>query len=157
MGKISSIELCFVFSRSIQSEVEKTSSSTDLSSRHSNDELNCQQTNSEDRQRPDSLDLHSDNFVESNRTTPIDEIPCQTISVDPMLMSFVDGAPNTKNPFLESTENDENIAIVHRKIDSTDCDSLPSVEEIHPQALPMEDEQQMKKMSNKKSIHQTQR
>ncbi|CAF4380592.1 unnamed protein product, partial [Adineta steineri] len=70
--------------------------------------------------RPESVSFTNDTdepFVESNTTTPIDETNTHLISTDPMTISFVDGAPNTRNPFLD--QNDDIEIIHHNTLTST--------------------------------------
>ncbi len=64
------------------------------------------------------------------------------ISTDPMTISFVDGAPNTRNPFLDKTDD---IEIIHHNILTSTKNPMPSIEEINPQGLPMDDENHSKK------------
>ncbi|CAF1454047.1 unnamed protein product [Adineta steineri] len=97
--------------------------------------------------RPESVSFTNDTdepFVESNTTTPIDETNTHLISTDPMTISFVDGAPNTRNPFLD--QNDD-IEIIHHNTLTSTKNPMPSIDEINPQALPIDDE---KKSTTKK-------
>lgn len=104
-------------------------------------------------QRPESILFTGDNeenFVESNAATPIDDLHCHQFPTDPMTISFVDGAPNTRNPFLDRTDNEREMEIIHHTITETNEHSLPLHEEIEPQGLPIDDEQKAKKVSIKK-------
>jgi hypothetical protein len=69
------------------------------------------------------------------------------IPTDPMTTSFVDGAPNTRNPFFDKTDD---IEIIHHNISTSTKNSMPSIEEINPQNLPMEDDNHSKKITSKK-------
>ncbi|UJR13645.1 hypothetical protein I4U23_000657 [Adineta vaga] len=102
-------------------------------------------------QRPESISFTNDTdepFVESNTATPIDEFATSLISTDPMTISFVDGAPNTRNPFLEQTDDME---IIHHSMSTSTKTPMPSIDEINPQHLPIDDENQSKKTTTKKS------
>ena len=50
-----------------------------------------------------------------------------------MTTSFVDGAPNTRNPFIDKTDD---LEIVHHNISTKN--PMPSIDEINPQGLPMD-------------------
>ncbi|CAF3782004.1 unnamed protein product [Rotaria sp. Silwood1] len=100
--------------------------------------------------RPESfsfIENTNEPFVDSNTATPLDEINSNFISTDPMTISFVDGAPNTRNPFLDKTDD---IEIIHHDI-STTKNIMPSIDEINPQGLPMDDENHLKKSTVRKS------
>jgi hypothetical protein len=64
-----------------------------------------------------------------------------------MTISFVDGAPNTRNPFLDKSDD---IEIIHHNISTSTKNSMPSIEEINPQNLPIDDENHSKKPTMKK-------
>jgi len=64
-----------------------------------------------------------------------------------MTTSFVDGAPNTRNPFLDKNDDME---IIHHNISTSTKNPMPSIEEINPQNLPMDDENHSKKPTMKK-------
>ena len=89
----------------------------------------------------------NESFIESNKTTPIDETISQLIPTDPMTTSFVEGAPNTLNPFVVDQTDD--VEIVHHNISNTNL--MPSIDEINPQGLPIDDENQSRKSSIRKS------
>ncbi|CAF3328543.1 unnamed protein product [Rotaria sp. Silwood2] len=101
--------------------------------------------------RPESFSFTEDtneSFVDSNAATPLDETNSNFISTDPMTISFVDGAPNTRNPFLDKTDD---IEIVHHNISTTTTNTMPSIDEINLQGLPMDDENHLKKTTVRKS------
>jgi hypothetical protein len=54
---------------------------------------------------------------------------------NPMTTSFVDGAPNTQNPFLDKSDD---LEIIHHNISTSTKPPMPSIEEINPQGLPMD-------------------
>jgi hypothetical protein len=100
--------------------------------------------------RPESISFINETneaFIESNSTSPIDEINSYLIPTDPMTTSFVDGAPNTRNPFLD--KNDD-IEIIHHNISTSTKNPMPSIKEINPQSLPMDDESHSKKTTTKR-------
>jgi len=100
--------------------------------------------------RPESVLFTTDinePFVESSAATPTDESNSYLLSTDPMTTSFVDGAPNTRNPFLE--KNDD-IEIIHHNISTSTKYPMPSIDEINPQGLPIDDENQSKKAAIKR-------
>ena len=113
-------------------------------------------------QRPGFVSFTNDTqdaFVESNAATPIDEIHPHLTFADPMTISFVDGAPNTRNPFLDKAGLDnENIDIVHHAVPNTAAKTpMPSIEEIHPQGLPMDEANEPKRSVPKKTTNGTHR
>jgi hypothetical protein len=117
---------------------DETNSSSDII--HDDDEI----------KRPESISFTTDinePFVESSAATPTDESNSYLLSTDPMTTSFVDGAPNTRNPFLE--KNDD-IEIIHHNISTSTKYPMPSIDEINPQGLPIDDENQSKKAAHKR-------
>lgn len=103
--------------------------------------------------RPDSVSfLTSSNsnepLVESQTTTPLEELNSYLLPTDPMTTSFVEGAPNSRNPFFDKSDD---LEIVHHNLSSSAKTLMPSIDEIHPQNLPMNDEQPAKKLPVKKS------
>jgi hypothetical protein len=70
------------------------------------------------------------------------------IPTDPMTTSFVDGAPNTRNPFLDKADD---VEIIHHNISTSTKNPMPSIEEIHPQSLPMDDDHSKKTTAKKLS------
>ncbi len=100
--------------------------------------------NHEDKiQRPDSVSLtngHNEPFIESNTASPITEIKSQSSPQDPMTTSFIDGDPNTQNPFIEKIDDitDDEMEIIHHDISTSNKHSMPSIEDINPQGLPIE-------------------
>lgn len=86
-------------------------------------------------------------FVESSTATPIDESVSQLVSHDPMTTSFVDGAPNTRNPFLDQGDDME---IIHHSVSHSNKSLMPSIDEIIPQNLPIDEENSSKKSTTKK-------
>lgn len=103
--------------------------------------------------RPQSISLTghtNEQFIDSNNATPIDENNSHFISTDPMMMSFVDGAPNTQNPFLDKTDD---LEIIHHSTSANTIskDTIPSTNEINPQSLPIDDENQTRKTTIRKS------
>jgi hypothetical protein len=68
-----------------------------------------------------------------------------------MTISFVDGAPNTQNPFLEKPDDDE-LEIIHHNTSKSAKQPMPSIDEINPQGLPADDENNSKKSTTKKPI-----
>lgn len=95
--------------------------------------------------RPETILLTTDineAFVESNTTTPIDEMNSYLVPNNPMTTSFIDGAPNTQNPFIDKTDD---IEIIHHNISTSIKNFMPSINEINPQSLPIDDENHLKK------------
>jgi hypothetical protein len=123
-----------------------------------NDEpLKETQNSSNDQiKRPESVSLSNNTnelFVESNTTTPIDEMNSYFISTDPMTTSFVDGAPNSRNPFVDKSDD---IEIIHHNLSSISTKNLmSSIEEINPQDLPIDDENHSKKTTKKATVSTT--
>jgi hypothetical protein len=122
------------------------------------DELN----ENDEVKRPESVSLtngHNEPFIESNTASPIDDIKPELSPHDPMTMGFVDGAPNTQNPFIEKTDdiNDDEMEIIHHDISTSDKHSMPTIEEIDPQGLPIENDVQSIKSTNKKSNNKSNR
>ncbi|CAF3466823.1 unnamed protein product [Rotaria socialis] len=108
---------------------------------------NIEQSNNEIK-RPESISFTNninEAFVDSNTATPLDENNSYFIATDPMTTSFVDGAPNTRNPFLD--KNDD-IEIIHHNISTA---TTSSIDEINPQGLPMNDENNTKRLTVRKS------
>lgn len=71
-----------------------------------------------------------------------------------MTISFVDGAPNTRNPFLEKSSPDNgDVDIVHHTISVGHKSAMPSIDEINLQGLPMDDDSQAKKATSRKTIN----
>jgi len=95
-------------------------------------------TTPEPMKRPDSVALTNNTnepFIESNTTTPVEELNSYLIPTDPMTTSFVDGAPNTRNPFSDKTED---VEIIHHNLSlSNNKIPMPAIDEINPQGLPM--------------------
>ena len=94
--------------------------------------------------RPETISMtngHNEPFIESNKSSPIEELQPQLSPHDPMTKGFVEGDPNTENPFIEKTvdtEEDE-MEIIHHDLSTSNNHSMPpSVEEINPQGLPIE-------------------
>ena len=113
---------------------------------------NEEQINEDEIKRPESVSLtnnHDEPFIESNPTSPIDELKSHS---DPMTTSFVDGVPQTQNPFTEKTENndDEEMEIIHHDISTSNKHPMPAIEEINPQGLPIENNTHSKKPLSKK-------
>lgn len=95
--------------------------------------------------RPDSVLFTNDtgeSFVESTTASPSDEMHAYLVPTNPMTTSFVDGAPNTQNPFFDKTDG---IEIIHHNLSTSTHNPMPSIEEITPQNLPMEDDTHSKK------------
>ena len=113
-----------------------------------------QNNNSSDNQiaRPESILFDKEEFIESTTTSPTDEINAYLVPANPMTTSFVDGAPNTQNPFGDKAND---IEIVHHNISTSTKNLMPSIEEIHPQSLPMEDDSHSKKSVTKKPAAST--
>jgi hypothetical protein len=86
-------------------------------------------------------------MIESNAVSPIDEIKSQTDSYNPMTTGFIDGDPNTQNPFVEKTDHndDDEMEIIHHDISPSEKHSMPSIEDINPQGLPIENNSHAKK------------
>ncbi len=109
--------------------------------------------NSSDNQikRPESVPFTNETneaFIESTTASPTDEMNAYLIPTNPMTTSFVDGAPNTQNPFVDKTDD---IEIIHHNISTSAKNLMPSIEEINPQSLPMDDDNHSKKTTTKKS------
>ncbi|CAF1554497.1 unnamed protein product [Adineta ricciae] len=141
-----------------QNSTESTTKTNPLEQK-SEDQQNEEQKPVDDdnlaQHRPESLSFTNDineTFVESNSATPMDESVTHLITTDPMTTSFVDGAPNTRNPFLEQNEN---VEIIHHSMSGSTKIPMPSIEEINPQNLPIDDENQSKKVVAKKPIAPT--
>jgi len=122
------------------------------------DELN----ENDEVKRPESVSLtngHNEPFIESNTESPIDDIKSQLSPHDPMTMGFVDGTPNTQNPFIEKTDdtNDDEMEIIHHDISTSDKNSIPTIEDIDPQGLPIENDIHSVKSTNKKSNNKSNR
>jgi len=103
--------------------------------------------------RPESVSLtmdHNESFVESNNASPIDEIKSQLSPHDPMTTSFIDGDPNTQNPFIENTDDHDEMEIIHHDIPTSPKYQMPSIEDIDPQGLPIEKNIPSKKSTVKK-------
>jgi hypothetical protein len=103
--------------------------------------------------RPESVSLtmdHNESFVESNNASPVDEIKSQLSPHDPMTTSFIDGDPNTQNPFIENTEDHDEMEIIHHDIPTSPKYQMPSIEDIDPQGLPIEKDIPSKKSTVKK-------
>jgi hypothetical protein len=103
--------------------------------------------------RPESVSLtidHNESFVESNSASPIDEIKSQLSPHDPMTTSFIDGDPNTQNPFIENTDDHDEMEIIHHDIPTSPKYQMPSIEDIDPQGLPIEKDIHSKKSTVKK-------
>ncbi|CAF4828984.1 unnamed protein product [Rotaria magnacalcarata] len=62
-----------------------------------------------------------------------------------MTTSFVDGAPNSRNPFLD--KNDD-IELIHYNLSTA---TISSIDEINPQGLPMNDENNTNRLTVRKS------
>ena len=95
--------------------------------------------------RPDSVSFTNEaneSFVESATASPSDEMNAYLVPTNPMTTSFVDGAPNTQNPFFDKSDG---IEIIHHNISTSTHNPMPSIEEIIPQNLPMEDDNPSKK------------
>jgi hypothetical protein len=114
--------------------------------------------------RPDSVSFiveTDESFVQSNAATPIDELASRLLPTDPMTASFVDGTPNTRNPFLDKSSCDDtsDMHIVQHTTAYSSKHAMPSIDEIHPQGLPMNDEHQSTstKSNTKKFVGVTQR
>ncbi|CAF3324183.1 unnamed protein product [Rotaria sp. Silwood1] len=112
-------------------------------------------------QRPESVPLaidHNEPFVESHTDSPKDEMQPESGPDDPMTTSFIDESSNTKNPLIIKKTNDDNniddeMEIIHRDISPTNQHSVPSIDEINPQGLPIENDVRsikptIKKLSN---------
>lgn len=74
------------------------------------------------------------------------------VPTDPMTTSFVDGAPNTQNPFFDKNDG---IEIIHHTISTSTHNPMPPIEEITPQNLPMDDDNHSKKSVTKKPTTST--
>lgn len=97
--------------------------------------------------RPDSVSFTNDtgeSFVESTTASPSDEMHAYLVPSNPMTTSFVDGAPNSQNPFFDKTDG---IEIIHHHISTSTHKPMPPIEEINPQNLPMDDDTHSKKTS----------
>ena len=99
----------------------------------------------DDIPRSDSILMangHNEALIESNTSSPLEEIKSQSSPHNPMTQGFVDGNPNTENPFLDETndidDDDDDMEIIHHDILTSNRHSPPSVEDIHPQNLPVE-------------------
>lgn len=95
--------------------------------------------------RPQSFSFNEnidEPFIESSTATPLAEVNSQFIPIDLMTTSFIDGAPNTQNPFLDKAHD---VEIIHHKIQVSTENHITSIDQINPQNLPMEGENQSKK------------
>lgn len=72
--------------------------------------------------------------MQSSQTTPNEDLTSQLLPMDPMTTSFVDGAPNSRNPFLDPSDSVDLVEHTIPKSSST----LSSIDEINPQGLPMD-------------------
>jgi hypothetical protein len=97
--------------------------------------------------RPESVLFAKEALIESATASPTDEINAYLVPANPMTTSFVDGAPNTKNPF---DDKGDDIEIIHHNISTSAKNLMPSIEEINPQSLPMDDDSHVKKTTTKK-------
>jgi hypothetical protein len=106
--------------------------------------------------KPESISLtngHNEPFIESNTSSPIDELKSQLSPDDPMTKGFVDGDSNAENPFIEKTADtdEDDMEIIHHDLSPSNKYSMPSIEEINPQGLPIENHFHSNKNSNNKS------
>ncbi|CAM4758348.1 unnamed protein product [Rotaria magnacalcarata] len=108
---------------------------------------NIEQSNNEIK-RPESISITNninEAFFDSNTATPLDENNRYFVTADPMTTSFVDGAPNSRNPFLD--KNDD-IELIHYNLSTA---TISSIDEINPQGLPMNDENNTNRLTVRKS------
>lgn len=107
--------------------------------------------------RPESISItngYNEPFIESNTSSPIEELKSQLSPHDPMTTGFVvDDDPNTENPFIEKTDDtdEDDIEIIHHDVSTSNKHPMPSIEEIDPQGLPIENHFHSNKISNNKS------
>lgn len=107
--------------------------------------------------RPESISIpngHDQLLVESNTSSPIEEIKSPLSPDDLMNKSFMDGDTRRENPFLEKTndtDTDDEMEIIHHDVLTSNPHSPPSVEEIHPQGLPIANQTS----SSSKSLNKT--
>ncbi|CAF2710465.1 unnamed protein product [Rotaria sp. Silwood2] len=101
----------------------------------------------DETQQPELVSLttdHNEPFVESHTELSVDEIQPESGPDDPMTTSFVDENSSTKNPLIiekiNDNNNDEEMEIIHRDISPTNQHSIPSIDEINPQGLPIEND-----------------
>jgi hypothetical protein len=105
--------------------------------------------------RPETISMtngHNEPFIESNKSSPIDELKSQLSPHDPMTKGFVEGDSNTENPFIEKTADNEEdeMEIIHHDLSTSNNHSIPpSIEEINPQGLPIENNLHSNKKLNR--------
>lgn len=119
-----------------------------------NDEIVIENHEEQEVKRPEEVSLsngHNAPFIESNTASPIDDTKSQLSPHDPMTMGFIEGAPETENPFNEQTDDthDDEMEIIHHDITTSNEHPIPD-EEIHPQGLPIENNIHSSKSTNKK-------
>ena len=111
----------------------------------------------EEMLRPESISIpngHDQPLVESNTSSPIEEIKSRLSPDDSMSKSFMDDDARRENPFLNKTndtDTDDEMEIIHHDVLISNPHSPPSVEEIHPQGLPVENHTP----SSNKSLNKT--
>ncbi len=144
-------------------EIEQSISLQNDNEEKDENDMSADELNENDEvKRPESVSLtngHNEPFIESNTESPIDDIKPQLSPHDPMTMGFVDGTPNTQNPFIEKTDdtNNDEMEIIHHDISTSDKNSMPIIEDIDPQGLPIENDIHSVKSTNKKSNNKSNR
>jgi hypothetical protein len=142
--------------QNVNEEESKENNAHEISADESKENHEPSTNNLEDdkTQRPESVSLENNlnkSFSESNTTSPIDEIKSSIGLTDPMTTSFVDGVPNTENPFSSKTDDDDDdMEIIHHDTSTSNMHPMPSIDEIDPQGLPVDNKAPPKKPTVKK-------